>query len=609
MYPSYEDNPSKRIFVGNLPNSVNEDVLRKEFSAYGRVEKVDLKVKGIGDAQTQFAFITLVDTSDHDVNKCVKRFSREPFHGEYLKVEVARESFLERLKREREAAQKHNNQEQAEPVPVKESPKKTNLPKLKQDKPSKKESSSESSSSSSESESESNDGTTSKPTQGKPTQPAISDEEENDAFIAKKNAYSSVLNGKIKIDPVAAEPIHVISKKNKVQKQLEGTAQQSDKKRKESLHKMKDQYNKNKLAIKEALTNIDGAKKSTKIVFDDDELDNSQKPSKAGKESKKKNLFDDDDEEAPEDYGKTFEIKEQFQGKKGEKLMKLQSKFKLDPRFAMDSKFLEGDEENEEEDNVQKEDAVESDERNWQLSLIEQVVGKKMNLERPTQKQQTKGLITRFDPSKEEHKKFYKTATNDDPEQHGGKSVNNNEDVEVSKEQFYKVSDDLTKSLKSSNQGFSLLNMFGKADEETSQKDNAQKYTVIPLTKQPKSAVALDNPFKYDSSDSEDDDDQNKTIKEEVQSPAAKQNQKNTRPNGATSKSKFPVEKFFLSSLDKRLEEAIGFFKAPEVNPDRDYDEVKRSLRTIIHRKIAKKRKHTEGFNTIASKFKKRKKA
>lgn len=70
MYPSYEDNPSKRIFVGNLPNSVNEDVLRKEFSAYGRVEKVDLKVKGIGDAQTQFAFITLVDTSDHDVNKC-----------------------------------------------------------------------------------------------------------------------------------------------------------------------------------------------------------------------------------------------------------------------------------------------------------------------------------------------------------------------------------------------------------------------------------------------------------------------------------------------------------------------------------------------------------
>lgn len=55
---------------------------------------------------------------------------------------------------------------------------------------------------------------------------------------------------------MAAEPIHVISKKNKAQKQLEGTAQQSDKKRKESLHKMKDQYNKNKLAIKEALTNI-----------------------------------------------------------------------------------------------------------------------------------------------------------------------------------------------------------------------------------------------------------------------------------------------------------------------------------------------------------------
>lgn len=86
-------------------------------------------------------------------------------------------------------------------MPVKESPKKTSLPKLKQDKPSKKESSSESSSSSSESESESDDGTTSKAIQSKPTQRAISDEEENDAFIAKKNAYSSVLNGKVSRSP------------------------------------------------------------------------------------------------------------------------------------------------------------------------------------------------------------------------------------------------------------------------------------------------------------------------------------------------------------------------------------------------------------------------
>ncbi|RXM94421.1 Nucleolar protein 8 [Acipenser ruthenus] len=63
-------------------------------------------------------------------------------------------------------------------------------------------------------------------------------------------------------------------------------------------------------------------------------------------------LFEsEDDEDAhSEEDGERFQIKPQYEGKAGKKLMELQSRFGRDERFRMDSRFLESD--NEEFDNT-----------------------------------------------------------------------------------------------------------------------------------------------------------------------------------------------------------------------------------------------------------------
>lgn len=152
----------------------------------------------------------------------------------------------------------------------------------------------------------------------------------------------------------------------------------------------------------------DTAKKSNKIVFGDDgevqtnvqpitkaqQSSTNQTNSKESKTSAKKpSLFDDnDDEDAGENYDKNFEIKQQFEGKKGEKLRRLQDRFQGDNRFRMDSKFLEddsgdsGDEKSSKHRDQQKDEKSaddietnESDERQWQLNILESVMGKKVH--------------------------------------------------------------------------------------------------------------------------------------------------------------------------------------------------------------------------------------
>lgn len=107
---------------------------------------------------------------------------------------------------------------------------------------------------------------------------------------------------------------------------------------------------------------------------------------------KKRNLFDDDDGSDNEHgFEGNFELKQQFEGKKGEKLRRLQDRFQGDSRFKMDSKFLEGDsDESETDETTTKQNGQsvakssddietnESDERQWQLNILESVIGKKV---------------------------------------------------------------------------------------------------------------------------------------------------------------------------------------------------------------------------------------
>ena len=117
------------------------------------------------------------------------------------------------------------------------------------------------------------------------------------------------------------------------------------------------------------------------------------------------------------------------------------------------------------------------------------------------------------------------------------------EDVgqEVSKEQFYTINDNLTNSLKRRGDGFSLLSMFGRSEENTNQ--NEQNYEAKVLV-----SCHLEkpnNPFKYDSSDSEDD--------QINKNDSTKQKHNNKSVGGNTNQNGVWNESFFMFTGDQRL--------------------------------------------------------
>lgn len=59
-----------RLFVGNLPNNVEENVLRSVFSNYGQVTNLDIKSKSaIENDPKKFAFVT-ISSPNNDVETC-----------------------------------------------------------------------------------------------------------------------------------------------------------------------------------------------------------------------------------------------------------------------------------------------------------------------------------------------------------------------------------------------------------------------------------------------------------------------------------------------------------------------------------------------------------
>lgn len=165
----------------------------------GPVRKVEVKQKkgtDSADTQSTFAFVT-IEIDDRSVNQCLQEFKSQQFRGRYLQVTVARENFLEKLKREREEAAKNaphkvveNNVNESEKINVK-------LPTF-----SSKKSSSESSSSSSSDES-SDDEEPNKTNQNglKKVKSSSSDSSDSDQeegnLILRKKSKIFLQNGKV----------------------------------------------------------------------------------------------------------------------------------------------------------------------------------------------------------------------------------------------------------------------------------------------------------------------------------------------------------------------------------------------------------------------------
>ena len=99
---------AKRFYVGNLVADINEDDLRSLFDRFGSVSSVDIKNKRDidGNVTATFAFVKLDELSDNDVTNVIKQCNHLKWKKQIIRVQLAQESFMDRLQKEREGNQK-----------------------------------------------------------------------------------------------------------------------------------------------------------------------------------------------------------------------------------------------------------------------------------------------------------------------------------------------------------------------------------------------------------------------------------------------------------------------------------------------------------------------
>ncbi|XP_072203570.1 nucleolar protein 8 [Excalfactoria chinensis] len=223
-------------------------------------------------------------------------------------------------------------------------------------------------------------------------------------------------------------------------KELQGTASkesdtkkqlQDNQKRLAALEERQKERQLQKKLIQGALSNLDSqpTNKHKHIIFNSDveseaevdetlEKDESLEDTHETKEHDPKSsrrLFESSEDDQDETDDERFKIKPQFEGKAGEKLLKLQSRFGTDERFRMDARFLESESEEEGETNTMEADEEEEFAAEKKKNL--QILGSLLNID-PEQSKTTKMATNakkfkdinalRYDPTRQDHAVFEK---------------------------------------------------------------------------------------------------------------------------------------------------------------------------------------------------------
>lgn len=571
---------SNRIFISDLPETATKEQIETAFGNYGEITSVEIKErKELGQKNTSlfFAYVTIkIDAKS--LNQCFNDFSKGKWLGQRVSLQIARESFLERLKRERESNPKTEN------VHVKkdeEPEKKVNG--LKEAAVTKTFSSDSDSTSESEEDEE-------KPiiSNVKHTSSSYLADDHISDLVIKNNRGKFQLSKSLKIESVGKEPIIKIDLSKK--KEAVNTSS-ANLKRLESLKLLKQGYQNQKSLIKSALSNVDSVS-NKKIVFDDNSfnnVDNTKQTVEKEKSDGNKNkntLFDENDSE--EDLEVNFSVKEHFQGKDGQKLLELQSKYKNDKRFTLDQRFLDNEQEEEvvEPQSNDNEDISIEEEKKKEYEILEQVLGRKVLRKADIQTTSNKSML-RFDPSQPEHSKY--EILKPPPEKKEKKRKRKNSDTEiteekkaeetaapkVSKEVFYKVADNLKQTFEEKKE-FSLLSMFGHRNEE---KDEDME-TETQITKNVNNKFSQEkNPFKYDSSD---DDDETEDIPSKNNSDTVNKIRNEQKTRSAPSW----TDPFFFKLDDYRLQEGFDFVEKMKLEDKTEFTKLRRDLKGIVKAKV-----------------------
>nr|CAH7727309.1 unnamed protein product [Callosobruchus chinensis] len=418
---------------------------------------------------------------------------------------------------------------------------------------------------------------------------------EPDIDIIIKNNKGKVLNKNgLNIPSFGKEPVARIEKT----KINVGNESDANLKRLQSLKKLKSQYQNKKLLIKAALSNVD-SKPKNKIIFEETD-DMSHNTRKKAKQGKTRPLFDELEDE---DFTANFAIKEQFEGLEGQKLLQLQSKYKHDKRFVLDSRFLDTS-----KDSIPNNHEVANDEhmtildeKRKEYEILNEILGKNITRKSTSGVESTKKTMLHFDPSQPEHTKYevqkvVEKAKGRKKENQSklleSKKVEEKESYSVSKEIAYKVTEDLKERLQE-NKGFSLLNLFGKAEETQLVEENEYKNTSVPVDISDE--VGGRNPFQYDSSD---DDDQT----EDIPNKESKECIRSEQVSSGNVRKNFWTESFFFKDDDYRLQgfafsEGSDFMERMKTDDyTEDFCKVRRNVKEIVKAKIKNNQRRNRPF-------------
>ncbi|CAH2312374.1 Hypothetical predicted protein [Pelobates cultripes] len=258
------------------------------------------------------------------------------------------------------------------------------------------------------------------------------------------------------------------TKKRSITEKLE-----DNKKRLAAMEERRIEREKQKLAIQGALLKLDSqsSSKAQHIKFDSDSEEESEEETKKSDQistpsDKVQNptpkLFDRSDEES--DEGSTedeerFQIKSQYEGRAGAKLLGLQSRFGTDERFRMDSRFLDTSSEDEQiEESQQKAQTSEAEddlsaEKKKNLDILNSLLNINTEPQAPS-KQSAKAKkfkdlnALQYDPTNEDHAAF-ETQTEETKKKKESKSERKKRRLEaeklpeVSVETYHEVAVDL----------------------------------------------------------------------------------------------------------------------------------------------------------------------
>ncbi len=79
---------SKKVYVGNLPFSVDQEKLKEMFASYGEIEEAVVISDRFSGRSKGFGFVTFVN--DAEADKAIAEMSEKDVEGRALKVNEAR---------------------------------------------------------------------------------------------------------------------------------------------------------------------------------------------------------------------------------------------------------------------------------------------------------------------------------------------------------------------------------------------------------------------------------------------------------------------------------------------------------------------------------------